>query len=729
MGKAVNSSIKQAIHARQTALLFRNAGLGQLLTILVAMLAAFLGYISRPGPIIVLWLVVMVAVSLLRYRLAKRYELTQPPPNEAAHWSRSYVRTVILQAVLWVSGCASIMWGNADSYRFLVVLILVGLVAGAVPILSSVKIAFRVFAVPIMVGASLIIMLDASAPVHWVLGILTLLFLLAITRSSNYFNEMLLESFTLELEKSRLVEQAEAAVRARSEFLANISHEIRTPMNSILGMAQLAHMAERDPRQRDYLGKIQLSGEHLLSIIDDILDISKIDAGKLAIEVVDFELAQVIENLTNLVVKKADDKGLKLGFDLDPSISPYLRGDPLRLCQVLTNLVNNAIKFTERGNVVVRAKLLERHGADLVLGFEVQDTGIGMSQEALAMLFQPFHQGDTSTTRKYGGTGLGLVICKQLVEMMGDGEIGVESAPGQGSTFWFTVRLAQGVQPLAQPGGVDADGVTDAELLVAVRGARVLLVDDNTFNLEVASDFLRRAGAVVVACCNGADAIATLREEPIDCVLLDVQMPVMDGVEAVRRIRSEPAIADSPVIAMTANALHEDRERYLAAGMDDFISKPFKYQTLFATVAKWLPQKSGLHAAGTAPGARAAAAHRAEPEFGAEAEIIDLSILAETIGGDHTRLADFARKFAASLRQEMEAIEAALAANDLRALGELGHRNKSPARMVGAIGFARLCQALEDYARSGDMASARGAVERLRLLPAQIEQRVAETLA
>jgi signal transduction histidine kinase/HPt (histidine-containing phosphotransfer) domain-containing protein/ActR/RegA family two-component response regulator len=731
MSVSLNSSINPAIHARQTALLYRNAGLGHLFTVLAAAPTAYLGYISRPGPVILVWLLCMVLAALFRYRLARRYRAARPPEIEAASWSARYIRLIAVQAVLWLIGCGAIVWGNTDSYRFLVVLVMVGMVAGAVPVLATLKNAFRVFSLPMIIGASIITFADATAPVHYVLGVVLLIFLAGVTRSADYFNEVLLESITVELEKSHLVRKAEAAVRAKGDFLANISHEIRTPMNTILGMAQLAFKAEHNPRQRDYLKKIQSSGEHLLGIIDDILDISRIDAGKLAIKVADFELAKVIDNLTNLVAKRAEEKNLRLSFDIDPSIPPWLRGDPLRLCQVLTNLANNAIKFTEKGEVVVRIKRVEDRTHALVR-FEVQDTGIGMSRDETAVLFQSFQQTDSSTTRKYGGTGLGLVISKQLVEMMDGGKIGVESFPGKGSTFWFTVRLAEGVAPAESQSQESTKN--ESGVLRKIHGARILLVDDNVFNLEVAADFLLSAGADVRTAGNGKEAIDLLHRQRFDCVLMDVQMPVMDGIEAVRQIRRDPAIDDVRVIAMTANASREDRARYLGAGMDDVIVKPFKYQTLFTTLAKWLPRKK--------PGgegrvretdvevrpSRNEGSDETKLELTGHPDIIDLAVLAEMIGNDRRKLGETAGKFVASLRKDMQDIEAALEREDLPALGALGHHSKTPARMVGAIGFADLCQALEDNARGGNMDRARDIVGQLRLLPVQIEQQIARVL-
>jgi PAS domain S-box-containing protein len=383
----------------------------------------------------------------------------------------------------------------------------------------------------------------------------------------------------------------EVANRTKGEFLANMSHEIRTPMNSILGMAHLALNTETNPKNRDYLEKIHLSGLHLLGIIDEILDFSKIDAGKLKMEQVDFDLISIFKNLNNMIAEKAIEKGLQLVLDIDPGIPNNLHGDPLRLSQVLINYTSNAIKFTATGNVTVRAIKIGENENGALVRFEVQDTGIGISNEDKAKLFQPFQQMDTSSTRNYGGTGLGLAISKQLVAMMKEGEVGVDSIPGQGSTFWFNVRLGKGSKP-HQSCNESATCFSPPLL----NGIRILLAEDNLFNQQVATEFLEDVGAIVCVAKNGKEAMDLLLKEHFDCVLMDIQMPVMDGFEATQLIRINPALARMPVIAMTANASNEDRARCLAAGMDDYISKPFQPDALYATLAKWLSgnQDSGF---------------------------------------------------------------------------------------------------------------------------------------
>lgn len=381
--------------------------------------------------------------------------------------------------------------------------------------------------------------------------------------------------------------EAEEASRAKSMFLSNMSHEIRTPMNSIIGMTQLAILHEKDARQLDYLKKISLSGEHLLGIIDDLLDFSKIEAGKLTLEEIDFDLFESIQSLQNLTAWKAAEKGLSLNFDVSPELPKYYRGDPLRLKQVLLNFINNAIKFTREGGIIVRARLDASDDKDNLLSFEVQDTGIGITVEQQEKLFQSFQQGDSSTSRTYGGTGLGLAISKRLVEMMG-GECGLRSEPGRGSTFWFTVRLGKSLLPSSQTanqsGNVDVGIAKDA-----IRGKRILLVEDQPLNQMIAQEILVGAGMLVETANNGEEALALLnRDRHFDCVLMDVQMPVMDGLETTRRIRADSALEKLPVLALTANAYDEDRERCFAAGMNDFVSKPFKMNDFYSKIAKWV---------------------------------------------------------------------------------------------------------------------------------------------
>ncbi len=381
--------------------------------------------------------------------------------------------------------------------------------------------------------------------------------------------------------------QSEEASRAKSIFLSNMSHEIRTPMNTIIGMTQLALRNEKDQKQRDYLNKIYKAGEHLLGVIDDILDFSKIEAGKISLEITSFSIEQIRQTLATLFAWKAAESNLKLLFDFDPGIPRDLSGDLLRLNQILINYTSNAIKFTRQGEIIIRARKLEEGQGTVLLRFEVQDSGIGISEEQQAKLFHAFQQADSSTSRTYGGSGLGLAISKRLAELMG-GEVGVESVPGKGSTFWFTIRLGNGWSAPEDLPAAQAENTKEADW-GKLKGARILLAEDHPFNQEVAVEFLERYGANVRIANNGVEALDLLRQSKFDCVLMDVQMPVMDGLETTRQIRTDAALSNIPVIAMTANASGEEYDFCVEAGMNDFIGKPFSADSFYTTIARWLP--------------------------------------------------------------------------------------------------------------------------------------------
>jgi two-component system, sensor histidine kinase and response regulator len=503
-------------------------------------------------------------------------------------------------------------------------------------------------------------------------------------------------------------QQAEAANQAKSAFLANMSHEIRTPMNSVLGMAHLALRSGLNTKQRGYIEKIHHSGRHLLRLIDEILDISKIEAGKLHLEAADFELAEVIDNIANVIGQKAASKGLELKFDVDPALAKPLRGDPLRLGQILINLAGNAVKFTAQGRVSISVTEISRGGGCCYVRFAVSDTGIGMTPEETAMVFQVFQQADTSTTRRFGGTGLGLAISKQLVVLMG-GEIGVESEPGTGSTFWFAVRFPEGSKAVSHFGKGEIVLRPD-ELPAALHGARILLAEDNVFNQQVACEMLEDAGSIVCVANNGKEAIDLLRQEHFDCVLMDVQMPEMDGFTATRQIRADPLLAGTHVIAMTANASTEDRERCFAAGMNDFVTKPVLPERLYSVLARGLSRQA---TAARVPIGEAGAADESEPPS-VDAKVIDLAVLAGMVRNDPEKVRKYAERFLAAAREGIAEIEAALERQDMETLSGIGHRIKSSARAVGAMGFGDLCQQLERLKRREDTAEARAVAMQLR---------------
>ena len=384
----------------------------------------------------------------------------------------------------------------------------------------------------------------------------------------------------------RARDAAEAGSVAKSAFLANMSHEIRTPINAITGMAYLMKRADKiPPDQVDRLDKIDAAAKHLLGIINDILDLSKIESGKMLLEAEPVSPGALLSNVASMLAERAEAKGLRIVTEIERIALPLV-GDATRLTQALLNYAGNAIKFTESGAITLRLRRAGGDDTSLLLRFEVQDTGPGIPPETCARLFSVFEQADSSTTRRYGGTGLGLAITRSLAELMG-GTAGVDSVPGEGSTFWFTARLAVGGALPAKKDAASALSVADT-LLRKHAHRRLLLVEDDVVNREVALDLLGELGMAVDVATDGVEAVAAIEKTPYDLVLMDVQMPRMDGIEATRRMRGLDNGRRAIVLAMTANAFAEDRLRCLEAGMDDFITKPVDPDLLFATLLKWL---------------------------------------------------------------------------------------------------------------------------------------------
>jgi len=397
--------------------------------------------------------------------------------------------------------------------------------------------------------------------------------------------EQLVEERTEQLSEARL--RAEAANQAKSTFLATMSHEIRTPMNAVIGLTHLMQQDSVRPEQTARLNKIEVSVQHLLSVINNILDISKIEAGKLTLDESDFDLGDFLDEFQPMFQEQLESSNLT--FETDLGNAPRrLRGDITRLRQALINYVGNAVKFTQQGSIFLRSARLDENSDGILIRFEVTDTGVGIKPDKLANLFKPFEQADDSATQKHGGTGLGLVITRRLAQLMG-GEVGAKSEPGKGSTFWFTARLKPGQEQIAttrleKPESA-AKGLSEHH-----KGCRILLVEDNAINREVAVAMLSRAGLVVDTAENGQEAVEKVRSNDYDLILMDIQMPVMDGLKATRMIRSMSGKENLPILAMTANVFEESRKACFEAGMKDFVAKPINVMEMFHTLAKWLPE-------------------------------------------------------------------------------------------------------------------------------------------